>query len=230
MKISSILRIWVPLTLCLATGAAQAEPIFTASFEEKEGYRLRKLEGQQGWSIYGGNKNEAIVTALPGSTPESACVKVTRGEAFLHQHFTEQGLANPVVFSIRLRLDPEGGGAEEPRCRVFLSNTEPNRRYGGISFGIKEQDGLLTAIYRNGSEWLPIPAGPGISPGTFYRFEVRLYPSTKTFDLRLFEDGNQTPLGEISGAKFRDSQGEINHLMLNGTPGAYFDDITLTGF
>lgn len=227
MKHLALKNIFLAFCTCIALSASavwSADENLVISFEEDESYRPGSLEGQNGWQINSANVNKILVSPDEGSRNGQYCAKVTQGNTYSNKTLTESSLVEPAAFSIQTRLNPEG--FERPgHSRIFLSESIANRRFGGVSFGIEEKEGRLTLFYRDGEERKPLVSEHTVSPQVFYRFEANLHIASRTYDLRVYEDGSSTPLGEISGARFRGDIKEINHLMLNGTPGAYFDEI-----
>lgn len=197
------------------------------SFETDEAYRSGSIENQNGWQLYGANRNRAVVESEKEAADGKSYLKVTEGNAYLNKTLPDGTIPDGSKVSIQLRLLPDASG-NEPHARVFIANSESNRRFQGVSFGIELQDGNLVLFYRDGDERKAFLPDHVISPDLFYRFEVTFHSVDDYYHIQVFEGDGKTPLAEVSRAKFRTKPKEFNHLMLNGTPGAMFDHIRIS--
>lgn len=231
------------LSCILAYGSTPSEAnVYYTSFESNEepGYITGNLSGQNGWSA-GNQGGQRVVITGGGVNPVAPnglqLVSLDGTDLWQNLKFTDEALTERLYFSIASSIS--GTVTEDGLLtRLYLNNT--SNGFHGAAFGIHREDGKLRFYtqFKDGSNNGSTRYTFGdveASLDTFYRFEVDMDISGKSYLIRVYDFESGDLLAASADGGFRgDLSINIDYLRLNTSTNsanditAYFDQVAIS--
>ncbi len=202
---------------------------YSTSFESTDvpPYSLGNINGQNGWSLKGSTvlSSAQIINGGSGgapATPDGTQMLALRnaptsggapgGSPKVALQFATTALTDTLHFSGLTAFSGTIGTSTDIISRFYLNDSA--NEFNGVIFGLRQESGSLRFFYNDGLSATSFGSVNALAD-TFYRFELDIQITSRTFDIRVYSHDNNTLLGSYEGAAFRGTTSSLSHLRLN---------------